>query len=154
MKYLWFVRSTPRLPLTCSQRHCSILLLKEGSLRRKHVHDLHILFFLNKSIVIYNVVPISAVHQSNPVIYVRVCVCVCIPYIIFHHDLSQEIGQNSLCCTVGLHHLSILNVIVWIYQPQIPVHPIPSPSHSPLATTSLRVCFCPVDRFTCAIFQV
>ena len=94
MKYLWFVRSIPRLPLTCSQRHCSILLLKEGSLRRKHVHDLHILFFLNKSIVIYNVVPISAVHQSNPVIYVHVCVCVCvcIPYIIFHHDLSQEIG--------------------------------------------------------------
>ena len=43
----------------------------------------------------------------------------------FHHVLSQETGQSSLCCTVGPHCLSNLNVIVGIYQPQTP-----HPSHS------------------------
>ena len=41
---------------------------------------------------------------------------------IFHHVLSQESGYSSLCCTVGPHCLSILTVIVWIYQPQNPYH--------------------------------
>ena len=38
--------------------------------------------------------------------------------IIFHLGLSQEIGCSFLCYTVGPHCLSILNVIVSIYQPQ------------------------------------
>ena len=29
----------------------------------------------------------------------------------FHHVLTQEIGYSSLCCTVELHCLSILNII-------------------------------------------
>ena len=41
-------------------------------------------------------------------------------YIIFHHGLSQETGYSSLCCTVGPHCLSILNVIVCIYLLQTP----------------------------------
>ena len=36
-------------------------------------------------------------------------------YVIFHHDLSQEIGYHSLCYTVGPSCFSILNVIVSIY---------------------------------------
>ena len=59
--------------------------------------------------------------------YMCVCVCVCVCthmyththtfffYILFHHGLSQEIGYSSLCCTVGLDCLLILNVIVCIY---------------------------------------
>ena len=31
---------------------------------------------------------------------------------VFHHVLSQETGHSSLCCTVGPHCLSFLNVIV------------------------------------------
>jgi len=38
-------------------------------------------------------------------------------HIIFHHVLSQEVGYSSLCYTAGPHCLSILNVIVCIYQP-------------------------------------
>ena len=41
-------------------------------------------------------------------------------HIIFHHVLSQEIGYSSLCYTVGLYGLSLLNVIVGIYSPQTP----------------------------------
>ena len=33
-------------------------------------------------------------------------------HILFHHVLSQEIGQSSLCYTIGSQCLSILNVIV------------------------------------------
>ena len=44
---------------------------------------------------------------------------------IFHHILSQETWYSSLCCTVGPHCLSILIVIVYIYQPQTPC-----PSHA------------------------
>ena len=53
---------------------------------------------------------------------------------LFHHDVSQETGYRSLCSTVGCNCLSILNVIVGIYQPLI--HPTPSPA-APLATTHL-----------------
>ena len=35
--------------------------------------------------------------------------------ILFHYGLSQEIGYSSLCYTVGLCCLLILNVIVCIY---------------------------------------
>ena len=52
------------------------------------------------------------------------------PYICVHSFLNiifhQDIGYSSLCYTAGLHGLSILNVIVCIYQPQTP-----SPPHSP-----------------------
>ena len=41
-------------------------------------------------------------------------------YIISYHGLSQETGYSSLCYTAGPHCLSILNVIVYIYQPQTP----------------------------------
>ena len=90
------------------------------------------LVVLKKLQLIYSVVPISAVQQSDPVIhiymYIYVCVCIYIlvytymyththffPYIIFHHGLAQEIGYSSLCYTAGTHWLSILNVIVCIY---------------------------------------
>ena len=39
--------------------------------------------------------------------------------ILFHYGLSQEIGYSSLCYTIGPCCLSILNIIVCIYQPQI-----------------------------------
>ena len=40
--------------------------------------------------------------------------------ILFHYGLPQETGYSSLCFTVGPCCLSILHVIVCIYQPQIP----------------------------------
>ena len=46
-------------------------------------------------------------------------------YILFHCGLSQDIGFSSLCYTVGSCCLSILKIIVFIYQP-----PIPSPALS------------------------
>ena len=48
---------------------------------------------------------------------------------IFYHVLSQEIGYSSLCCTVETHCLSILNIIVCIYQSQTPCpcNILPSP---------------------------
>ena len=41
-------------------------------------------------------------------------------YIIFYHSLFQEIAYSSLCYTVRSHCLSILNVILCIYQPETP----------------------------------
>ena len=37
----------------------------------------------------------------------------------FYHVLSQVIGY-ALCCVAGPHRLSILNVLLCIYQPQTP----------------------------------
>ena len=45
-------------------------------------------------------------------------------HIIFHQGLAQETGYSSLCYIVRPHRLSILNVILGIYQPQTPY-----PSH-------------------------
>ena len=67
----------------------------------------------------YSAVSIYAVQHSDLII----CMCVYIyththsfSHTIFHHVLPQEIGYSSLCCRVGPHCLSILNVIVWLYQ--------------------------------------
>ena len=38
-------------------------------------------------------------------------------YILFHDGLSQETGYSPMCCAAGPCRLSILNVIVCIYQP-------------------------------------
>ena len=57
-------------------------------------------------------------------------------YILFHYGLSQDTEYSSLCYTVGPCGLSILYVIVCIYQPQTPSPSLPHPA-SPLATTSL-----------------
>ena len=72
--------------------------------------------------LIYSVVPISAVPQSDAVICIYTFF-----YILFHPGLSQETGYGSLCCTVGPHCLSIRNGIVCICQPQLRIHPSPSP---------------------------
>ena len=54
-------------------------------------------------------------------------------YILFHYGLSQEIGYSSLCSTVGPWCLSILNVILCIYQPQThrPTLSLPAPAWQP-----------------------
>ena len=78
-------------------------------------------------------------------------------YSIFHYGLSQETGYSSLCYTVGCHCLSILNVIVCIYQPPVP-HPshffAPHPWHPQVCSLHPWVCFCFVGRFICAIFWI
>ena len=80
----------------------------------------------------YSVLSISAVQQSDPIIHI----CT---FFFLHYPSSFSItsvtGYSSLCCIAGSHYLSTPDAVVCIYQPQIPVHPIPSPS--PLATTSL-----------------
>ena len=63
--------------------------------------------------------PISAVQQSDPVIHTYIYSS---SYIIFHHGLSQETRYSSLCCTVGHHCTSIINVIVST-NPKLLIHP-------------------------------
>ena len=66
--------------------------------------------------MIYSVVPISAVQQSDSVMHA----CTLFFSYYLHHGLPQETGYNSLCCTAGPYCLFRLNEIVCIYQPQIP----------------------------------
>ena len=54
---------------------------------------------------------------------------------VFLYALSQETGYGPLCCTVEPHCLFILNVIVCIYNPKLPIHP--TPFSLPLGNTSL-----------------
>ena len=62
-----------------------------------------------KAELIYNVLLISAVHQSDSVLHIILF------YIILQHVLSQETAYSSLCYTVALYCFSILSVIVCIY---------------------------------------
>ena len=61
------------------------------------------------SIVVYNVVLVSAVQHNDSVIYVYILF-----YILFHYGLSQNIEYSFLCYTVGTCCLSILYIIVYI----------------------------------------
>ena len=87
--------------------------------------------FLFLLLLIYHVVLISAVQQSDSVIHI------CILFLIlFHYGLSQDIESSSLCYTVGPCCLSILYILVCICYSQTPNLSLFYPS-SPLATTSL-----------------
>ena len=66
-------------------------------------------FFLIEVYLIYNVVLISAVQQSDSVIYIYIYI-----YILFHCGLLQDIEYSSLCYTVGPCCLSALYIIVCI----------------------------------------
>ena len=64
--------------------------------------------------MINNVLPISAVQQSDSVIHVYILFI----YIIFHRSLSQDIAilKSSLCYILGTYCLSILKVIVTAFK--------------------------------------
>ena len=68
------------------------------------------LFFIEVQLI-YNVVLISAVQQSDSVIHIHTFFF----NIVFHYGLSQGIGYSSLCYTVEPGCLSILNLIVCTY---------------------------------------
>ena len=57
--------------------------------------------------MIYSVVPVFAAVQHSDLSHTHIH---SFSHIILHHVLSKEIGYSSLCCTVGPHCLSILNV--------------------------------------------
>ena len=77
--------------------------------------------------LICSVVSISAVHHIDSVTHTHTHTHThTLSCTIFHHVLPQKIGHSSLCCSVGPHCISILNVIVCIYQPQTLC---PSPFH-------------------------
>ena len=81
---------------------------------------------------IYNSLSISAVQQSDPVIYIYIHTH---GLFIVHRVLSQVIRYSSLCYPVGPRCLSVLNEQFASTNPKLPVHPTLSPS--PLATQSL-----------------
>ena len=57
--------------------------------------------------LIYNVVPISAIQQTDSVLHIYTFFF----NTLFHHGLSQEIGYSSLCYTVGTCFLDILSFL-------------------------------------------
>ena len=85
-------RDQTHIPMDTSQAHNSL---------SPNRNFCFLIIFIIKVQFIYNVVAISAVQKSDPVIYIcvcvyiYVCVCVCVyiysfSQIIFHHVLSQE----------------------------------------------------------------
>ena len=94
-------------------------------------------FFLILLQLICNVLSISAVQQSDPVIHTYIYTHTHIhththththyfSHIIPHHVPSQVIRYRLLCYTAGSHCLSTANAIVYVYKPQAP-----NPSRKP-----------------------
>ena len=79
----------------------------------------------------------------------QLCICVCVWiyiyiysfffHVIFHHVVTQETGQSSLCCTVGPQYLSTPNFIVCILQPHTPHPSTPSSVPSSIHKSVLHV---------------
>ena len=109
------------------------------------IYIFRFLFFLLE--FIYIVLLISTVHQSDSVIHTDTCVNICeyvythihlclysFYHIIFYHVSSQvtkvpcAIQQDLIAYPLQMQQFASTN-------PKLPVHP--TPSHSPLATTSL-----------------
>ena len=71
--------------------------------------------------LIFNVVLISAVQQSDSVLHIYILF-----HILSHYGLSQDTEYSSLCYTVGPCCLSILYIIVCICQSQTPTPSLPT----------------------------
>ena len=68
-------------------------------------------FFLIEVSLIYNVMLVSGVQQTDSVLYIYIFF-----QILFHYRLLQDIEYSSLCYTVGLCWLSILLFLkIFIY---------------------------------------
>ena len=67
--------------------------------------------------LIYNVVLVSAVQQSESVIHIHISTLF---QILFPSRSLQSIEQSSLCYTVGSYWLSILHIVVCLCQSQSP----------------------------------
>ena len=80
------------------------------------------IYYFMKVSLIYSVVPISAVQQSDPVIHLYT-------FFFSYHLPSRSIPRDWLSAPVlysRTHCFSIPNARVCIYQPQLPVHPTPA----------------------------
>ena len=77
------------------------------------MHLFLVFLFLIEGQLIYNVVLISSVQQSDLVIYIYINTHMYIVFqILFHYRLLQDIEYNSLCYTVGPCYLPILYKVV------------------------------------------
>ena len=83
--------------------------------------------------LIYNVVLLLGVQQSESVIHIHISTLF---QILFPYRPLQSTEQSSLCYTVGPYQLSILHIVVCICQSQSPTLSLPHPRY-PLVTTSL-----------------
>ena len=76
-----------------------------------------IIFILYGSTVDSNFVLVSGIQQSDSVIHIHASILF---QILFPFRLLQNIEQSSLCYTVGLCWLSIINIAVCTCQSQTP----------------------------------
>ena len=95
------------------------------------------LYWVSNWIFFIKVQLISAVQRGDPVMRIHIH---SFSHPIFHHVLSQENGYSSLCCMVGSHCLSILNVIVSSTNLKLPVHLTPTPMPLGSHKSVLYVC--------------
>ena len=88
------------------------------------------IFFFTGLQLIYNVVLVSAVLQSESVIHIHISTLF---QILFPYRPVHNVKQNSLCYTVGSYQLSILYIYIVVYyvNPNLPIYP----------STSRRVLF-------------
>ena len=121
----------------------SLLLVSKRKLRRSWKAELVFFFFFFffqslflKVQLMYNGMSISAKYVLGFLYRHHLVYTHSFSYITFHHGRSQGLGYSSLCCTVGLHCLFILNIKVACTKPKLPVHPTPLSNHESV----LNVC--------------
>ena len=74
-----------------------------------------IFFFLAELQLIYNIVLVSGIQQSDSAIYVSVFIYIYILLqILFHHRLLQDIEYSSLCSIVNSCCLCILYLLLCV----------------------------------------
>ena len=106
-------------------------LLKKCSLIDWSIDSFFFLIFLSNWAIVDLQCCVSGVQQSDSVIHISILF-----QILFPFGLLQNTEQSSLCYTVGPCWLSILNIVVCIWQSQTPS--LSLPSHlSPSVTISL-----------------
>ena len=88
---------------------------------REHPYFLFYFIFIGVQLI-YNVVLVSGVQQSESVIHIHISTLF---QILFPYRSLQRIEQSSLCYTVGPYQLPILyTVVCTVYvNPNLPIYP-------------------------------
>ena len=108
---------------------------------------LFIFIFLIEVQLIYSIVLVSGVQQSDSVIHTYISILF---QILFPHRLLQNTEQSSLCYIVGPCWLSILYIVVCICQSQTP-----SLSLTPVVVSkyALFIYFCRIKVLLVAVME-
>ena len=140
---LWLIHIVVRLEAT--QQCKAIFIQLKCKINFKHLIEVQL---------IYSVVLISAVQESDSVMHIYIFMYIYLHiYILFHYGLSEDIECSCLCYTEDLVVHPSYKYCFASVNPKLPVLPSPDPLGKHKSVLCLEVCFVSQIRSVVSYFR-